>query len=241
MRKTTMALAVLASITTTGNAGDLWPWHSQNAPAPPKITPFELPTYNGEKPDFKAPPVALTKAPKINGDEIFYAVVTCFPSRSKWRLDVDLQAAARNTGAVDVTGTVIGQNMVGIVARMPLYSENEIYRERQQEQGRRADTASTVADFVGSIAKRNQAVRSLALAATMERRAQIRVSQGIADADEQTKWLDKTIQAESDLITAETKIAESRLKLVAMCRDDVSDSINTYLTGLTQLPETAKP
>ena len=231
----------LASTATICQAGDLWPWASQNAKNPPKVQPYEIPTLHGKPSDFKTPAPDWVKAPRISGDEVFAMVIACYPSRSRWRIDVDLLGAVRNTAAIDVTGTTIGRSMVGIVAKMPIYSDTEMDREREREYRRRTDTAQIVAEFVGSIAKRNQAARMLALSAAMERRAQIRVNEGITDATEQTGWLEKTAQAEQTLIEAESKTAESRLKLVVMCRDEVADGVNSYLTELAQLPEKARP
>lgn len=240
MRKAVFA-AFLALTAANGQAGDLWPWASQTPKEPPKVQPFEIPTFDGGRRDFRAPASAWTKAPRIDGDAVFRMIVACYPSRSQWNIDVDLQAALRNTSAVDVTGTQIGRSMIGIVARMPLYSATEVDREREREYRRRQDTAQTVADLATQLAARNQAVRVLALSGSMEQRAQVRVNQGIADADEQIKWLDRVAGAEKDLITAESKAAEARLKLVSQCRDEASDTVNAYLTELSQLPTTAKP
>ena len=220
--------------------GNLWPWASQNAPAPPKVKPYEIPTF-GDKRNFRDAPAQWQKAPKIDGDAIFRMVVACYPNKSRWGLDVDLAAAVRNANAVDITGTAIGKSTVGIVARMPLYSATEMDREREREYKRRTDTAGKVAEFVGQLAARNQALRVLALAAAMESRAQVRVNEGIADADEQIKYLDKVANAEKDLITAEAKAMDARLSLVAMCRDEESDTVNAYLTDLAQLPPAARP
>ena len=220
--------------------GNLWPWSSQNAKEPPKVQPYEVPTF-GAKRNFRDAPAQWQKAPKIDGDAIFRMVVACYPNKSRWNLDVDLQAAVRNQNMVDVTGTVIGQHSVGIVARMPLYSATEMDQEREREYKRRTDTAGKVAEFVGQLATRNQALRTLAIAAAMESRAQIRVNEGIADAEEQLKYLDKVAGAEKDLITAEAKAMDARLSLVAMCRDEEADAVNVYLTDLAHLPAAAKP
>jgi len=251
MRKLVLALALLPlaaqpqSQSQPGQHGDknggLWPWSSQSAPNPPPVPPFELPTFGGGKRDFREPPAGWEKPPKIDGNAIFRAVVACYPTKSHWQIDVDLQAAVRNTAAVDVSGTTLGRSMVGLVAKMPLYSASEVDREREREYRRRQETAQTVADFVGQLAARNLALRRLALAATMERRSQIRVAQGIADGEEQVKWLDKVADAEKDLIAAETKAAAARLKLVAQCRDEGADAVNGYLTELAQVPRAAVP
>ncbi len=234
--------AVFMALTATlASASDLWPWASQAPASPPPMKPYEIPTMSGNKRDFRAPPAGWIKAPRIDGDAVFRTIIACYPTKTFWNLDIDLQAAVRNTGAVDISGTTIGRSMVGIVARMPIYSRTEIDREREREYRRRSDTATKVAEFVNQLATRNQALRQLAIAAAMEQRAQIRVNEGIADADEQIKWLEKVAQLENSLITAEAKAMDARLTLVAMCRDGEADSVNAYLTDLAQLPDKAKP
>lgn len=223
------------------SAADMWPWSSQAPNPPPPIKPYEIPTMSGSKRDFKAPAAGWVKAPRIDGDAVFQTIIACYPTKSYWNIDIDLQAAVRNTSAIDITGSTIGKSMVGIVARMPLYSRTEIDREREREYKRRSDTASKVSDFVNQLATRNKALRQLAIAASMEQRAQIRVNEGIADADEQIKWLDKVAALENDLITAEAKAMDARLTLVAMCRDSEADAVNAYLTDLAQLLEKSKP
>lgn len=233
------ALTFAAGESQPRQDGGLWPWASQNAPKPPPIPPYEVPTFHGKR-DFRSA-AAWHKAPRIDGDAVFRAVVACFPSKSTWGLDLRFQAAIRTASAVDVTGTAIGKNMVSIVASMPLYSAVEIDRERQRELQRREDAAKNVAEFINQLAIRNAALRSLALAAAMESRAQIRVNEGIADVDEQIKFLDRVIAQENALITAEAKAMAARLALVAMCRDEQADALNAYLSDLAAVPEAAKP
>jgi len=245
MRKTLFLLALAVSPAPTFAAGEstggnLWPWSSQSPKDPPKVQPYEVPTF-GQKRNFKDAPAQWQKAPKIDGDAVFRMIIACYPNKSRWNLDIDLQAAVRTANAVDITGTAIGKSTVGIVARMPLYSATEMDREREREYRRRTDTAKTVASFVGELATRNQALRTLALSAAMESRAQIRVNEGIADAEEQIKYLDKVAAAENQLITAEAKAMDARLSLVAQCRDEEADRVNAYLTELAQLPAAAKP
>jgi hypothetical protein len=235
------SLAISAFISNVAYAaGDLWPWSNQAPKEPPKVKPYEIPTF-GAKRNFRDAPAQWEKAPKIDGDAVFRTIIACYPTKSRWNLDVDLQAAVRTANAVDITGTAIGKSSVGIVARMPLYSATEMDREREREYRRRSDTAGKVADYIGQIATRNQALRILALSAAMESRAQIRVNEGIADAEEQIKFLDKVAAAENQLITAEAKAMDARLTLVAMCRDEEADAVNAYLTNLAQLPAAAKP
>lgn len=216
--------------------GNLWPWASQNPAKPAPVRPYEIPTFEGQARDFRQPPPPLAQAPAIDGDAVFRAVVDCYPVKSRWKMDVDLEAAVRSTRVIDVTGTAVGRSNIGIVARMPIYSATEHDREMEREARRRADTAKTVADFVEKLAERNASVRAVALYSALEQRARVRVNTGIADALEQVGYMEKTSTAERDLIRAEAGVMQSRLQLVAMCREGEADQMNRFLSGLAQLP-----
>lgn len=77
--------------------GNLWPWANQNAPAPPKVKPYEIPTF-GDKRNFRDAPAQWAKAPKIDGDAIFRMIVACYPNKSRWGLDVDLAGVVSENG-----------------------------------------------------------------------------------------------------------------------------------------------
>ena len=237
---TLLALTLAPLTPPTHAAGELWPWASQAPAQPPAVKPFEVPTF-GAKREFRAAPAQWVKAPRVDGDAVFRTIIDCYPNKSNWNIDVNLDAAVRNASIVDITGTSIGRASVGIVARMPLYSATEMDREREREARRRIDTAAKVANFVEALAQRNQALRLLGIAAAMESRAQIRVNEGIADATEQIGYLEKVATLEKDVITAESKAMEARLSLISLCRDDVASTVNAYLTDLARLPDSAKP
>lgn len=225
-----------AAAVAAADLGGLWPWASQNPAKPAPVKPYEIPTFEGQARDFRQPAPALAQAPAIDGDAVFRAVVDCYPVKSRWKMDVDLEAAVRSTRVIDVTGTAVGRSNIGIVARMPIYSATEHDREMEREARRRADTAKTVADFVEKLAERNASVRAVALYSALEQRARVRVNTGIADALEQVGYMEKTSTAERDLIRAEAGVMQTRLQLVAMCREGEADQMNRFLSGLAQLP-----
>jgi len=236
-----LALAITADVAEGGEQSGLWPWASQNPERPPAVKAYEIPTFDGGRREFRDEPPGWVKAPRVDGDAVFTMILHCYPAKSRWRLNVDLQAALKTAESLDVTGTTIGSSYVGIVGRLPLYSASDQDREREREYRRRVDTAGLVADFVGQIATRNRAVRNVALSGSMEQRARVRVAEGIADADEQIKYLDKVAAGENSLIMAEAKIMQARLALVSMCREDEADRVNSYLSNLARLPEKARP
>lgn len=225
-----------AAAVAAADLGGLWPWSSQNPAKPAPVRPYEIPTFEGQAREFRQPPPPLAQAPAIDGDAVFRAVVDCYPVKSRWKMDVDLEAAVRSTRVIDVTGTAVGRSNIGIVARMPIYSATEHDREMEREARRRADTAKTVADFVAKLAERNASVRAVALYSALEQRARVRVNTGIADALEQVGYMEKTSTAERDLIRAEAGVMQTRLQLVAMCREGEADQMNRFLSGLAQLP-----
>nr|VFJ68102.1 MAG: hypothetical protein BECKDK2373B_GA0170837_12067 [Candidatus Kentron sp. DK] len=216
-----------------------WPWSSQNETPPPAYAPYSLPTFDHNGFDYTDSIPALEQAPHIDGNAVFAAAITCYPAKDKWRIDVDLETRVRSSGISTfdpADGTILGSSYIGIVARMPLYSVSEMDRERTQDYRRRMTTAKYVADFVAGIAERNHALRELGLYSSMEARARIRVGQGITEATEQVKYLDKVAAAQAALVKAESKVMEARLSLVAACAQDKADSFNSWLSRQAQVP-----
>ena len=218
-----------------------WPWAKGEAQQPPKAKPYKIPTLSGDDLDFKAKPPALVKAPKVDADAVYQYILDCYPERSNWNLDVNLRAQIASTldsilSSAGTSSTELGSSYVGIVASLPLYSSKELNREKERESLRRQTVASTVADFISSMASRNHAIRELALYRSLEARSAIRVQQGITEAAEQVKYLEKVAASHEALIKREAKIMESRLKLAGMCDPVNAESINGWLKRISAVP-----
>jgi hypothetical protein len=216
-----------------------WPWANTADPAqPPPLKPYDVPTLNGDKVDYHAPPAGLVKAPAIDADAVFLRVMGCYPEKSKYDIDVSLRASLRTSPALDLTdnSTSLGKSYVGIVASMPLYSGRELDREKDREYSRRKDTARAVADFITAIAARNQAVREFTLYRSLEARSAVRVQQGIVEASEQVGYLEKVATAQKELIQAEARIMESRLLLAGMCDPQNGATLGDWLKHLATVP-----
>ena len=74
---------------------------------------------------------------------------------------------------------------------MPLYSAEELHRQRTQEYQRRGEVATNVAALLKALADRDRALRLIGIDESVEARSQIRVYEGIAPAEEQRVNLNK--------------------------------------------------
>ena len=221
-------------------AKSFWPWSSKPVQQPPPVKAYKLPTMAGDDLPFRDKPAALVKATPIDADAIYQYVLDCYPETSKWKLDVNLRGQLSTLGtdflASDAGNTELGSNYVAIVANMPLYSSTEINREKEREHLRRQDVATTVSSFMTAIASRNHSIRELALYRSLEARSALRVQQGIVDASEQVKYLEKVAGSQESLLTHHTKITETRLKLASFCDARNATAINQWLQKVSTVP-----
>lgn len=212
------------------------PFSDDSPASPPEQKPFELPRLYADKQHYNSTTEPLKKAPKIDSDAIFLAVMACFPAKSTFNAELSLVGGYKR--AIDEWNEdypEISDHYVGIVGKIPLYSSNERNRQREREYQRRNITAQQVAGFVAAIASRNQSWREIGLYRALEARAQARVKNGIAETTEQVTYLEKLTQSHANLITHQSKITEYRLALAGQCENRKRAKINNWLIKLTQL------
>jgi hypothetical protein len=241
IKRLTALLILWLSNSACSSAND-WgiekPWSDADVPAP-TIEPYELPTLQNNTTNFKDDIPALRPAPKVNPDDIFNAVLSCYPEKSKFKLDLDLVAGMRSTlDEYDSTNwPAISEHYIGIVGKMPLYSATEQTRERQWEYQRRTATAQSVATFTKALADRNYGYRMMGLYLSLEARSQVRVKQGVANVEEQIGLLEKVAQAQREVVTQESILVQERLSLVGLCEEKYVQRMNEYLEKLLALPK----
>lgn len=204
---------------------------------PPEVGPYELPTFSGKPARIDNKIRSLVKAPRINGDVLFKTIMQCYPTISKWKVDVALRAGASTKRLASDFGTDLGKNYVQIVANMPLYSTSEVEKAQDREYKRRQETAQNVSLFVAAIAERNHAIRELSLYQSLESRASLRVASGFIAASEQVTYLEKVAKAQEVLIKSEADIMSSRIGLSAQCRSGVYEKVNDWLTRISAIPQ----
>ncbi len=204
----------------------------------PEQKPYQLPRFDeSTQGDHYTQIRPLAEAPALDPDALFTSIQNCYPEPSKFRLELDLEASYRDRKTYDLTGSEIGQHYIGIVARMPLYSANEMSRQRLQEHKRRTETAAAIGALMTALANRNNAVRELGLFSSLEARSQVRVAQGVAETAEQVGYLTSVAAAHAAVIRAEAAIVEQRLALSGQCADGPDRTrMAAWLKRITELP-----
>jgi hypothetical protein len=194
------------------------------------VTPYRVPTFTGEAAEFRDIQPAIKPAKKIDSDLIFRTIVNCYPIKP-WGMDIQLRAAMtqRDESETTINTSDLGRYYIGVVARMPIYSEPEIERARNKEYDRRKDTTATIAKMIQALATKRRAERLLGLYQSLEQRAQLRVAEGIVETTEQIGYLEKVALTQAELDTANAEIEGARLALLGQCRPEVEHTVNDFL------------
>jgi hypothetical protein len=198
---------------------------------PPQIKPFEIPTFEGKAVDWHNQKPAINPLPKIDSDAIFKAVNRCYPLKSGFGLDISLRAGAnyKPSGNNQINTLDSNNYYAGIVANMPLYSDVEIDKERKLEYQRRMETTATIKAMLEGVATKRRAERLMGLYSALEKRAQERIKNGLAEIAEQITFLEKVATTQGELDQANATIEASRLALIGQCRPDAEQEVNDYI------------
>lgn len=225
--KLMIAGAALALSCTAGAA---------DAPPPP---PWVLPTFDpandaGPLPDQQLPRPARPPAPAprraaFEAGRAMALVADCWPSPSWFRPEIGLEIrSGQKFGRVGENDQTQA-NYVGVVARMPLYSASELDKEFEREAGRMQQAAVAVGQIVEGLAAAQRARRETELYEALERRAQVRVSEGVAITAEQVGALKEVATAHTSSAQAAAKLIAYRLHLQSLCRRDKAGPLFAYL------------
>jgi hypothetical protein len=206
---------------------------------PPNIQPFEIPTFTGAPVDYHNVKPAIDAKKKIDGDAIFQIINRCYPLKSGFGLEINLRGGVNykptpSTGSTTVQTYDSQSYYAGIVANMPLYSDIEIDKDRKVEYQRREQTAMTIKEMLTAVAAKRRAERMMGLYSSLEKRAQARISTGVAPVDEQIGYLEKVATTQGELDAAEAAIEGARLALIGQCRPEVLDEVNNYILSEIQ-------
>lgn len=232
MHTTWLAPLVLVLCACMANAGEPDP---SKRPTPQ----WHLPRFDGVVDEVrdKPPTGPLERPPVLNARALYDLVITCFPSRSWWRPEIALEARYANdqssrNGQI-VQAAAESSTYAGIVARIPLYSEIELDREREREASRRSLVAQNVGKIEQLLAERVITKRELGLWRSIEERSSRRVIAGVAETKEQIDSIAKVAGLESKMLSVAADLTAAKLVLIGMCADrtDVETAIDRVIEG----------
>lgn len=226
-----------------------WGVAQDSAKAP--VTPYVLPLYDGKLGgDFSPPAGELQAASTPNGPELFSLVQNCWPEKNWFRGELAAEARVNHrisdsTTSVTTYDPALGQYVTssgaavqyaGLTLRIPLWSANELDREREREIGRRGLIAGAVGDYIKALADIQMSVRELALMRSLERRSQQRVGLGVTDTSEQVKYLERVAALDRGLVGQRAALLKSHLVLSAMCDERKAVAVDSYLSRFKGAP-----
>ena len=199
------------------------------------VVSFQIPTFSDEVQDFH-----VISAPNpfktIDADLITKTVNSCYPVPAM-NLDVSLKVGT-NYRPTQTSSTIqtadSASYYAGIVASLPLYSGVEIDKEQKIAIERKEKTASLVAQMLTALSTKHRAERMLSLYASLEKRSQKRVADGIVSVDEQIGFLEKVATTRGELDDANAKIEGARLALIHQCTDNDTERLNNFILSEIQ-------
>jgi hypothetical protein len=201
-----------------------------NAHAEEIKTPYQVPTFTGENIDFHEIKPEPNPAKTVDADSIVKTVNACYPVPAM-NLDVSVKVGTnyRPTNANTIQTADSANYYAGVVASMPLYSGVEIDKEQKLAIDRKEKTAGLVAQMLTALSTKRRAERMLTLYASLEKRSQKRVADGIVAVDEQIGYLEKVATTRGELDTANAQIEGARLALIHQCTDNDIERLNNFI------------
>lgn len=201
-----------------------------NAHAEEIKTPYQVPTFTGENIDFHEIKPEPNPAKTVNADLIVKTVNACYPVPAM-NLDVSVKVGTnyRPNNANTIQTVDSANYYAGVVASMPLYSGVEIDKEQKLAIDRKEKTAGLVAQMLTALSTKRRAERMLTFYASLEKRSQKRVADGIVAVDEQIGYLEKVATTRGELDTANAQIEGARLALIHQCTDNDIERLNNFI------------
>ena len=170
---------------------------------------------------------------------LYQRTLDCWPSASHFRVELSLEGRVGQSSQswIDPNGRYMADISplgASLVARLPLYSANELDREREREWLRRRRAAEAVGQLITHLADRQRIRQELNLMKTLEVRARKRVISGIVDSSEQVRYMERVAELDGQLLRQQGHIERSRLELLGFCGQTHFAEMDRYLR--TQIP-----
>jgi hypothetical protein len=158
---------------------------------------------------------------------LFHRVLSCWPARSWFRPELALEVrAGQRSATYDGGGSGSG---AAVVFRAPIYSEQDLDREREREAARREKVAGSVSTFIENLVQHRLVDRELEIWKGAEAWSARRVREGVAATAEQQEAEKRVYLLEIKRVETLGKVVNARLHLVGLCSDDKGADLNAYL------------
>jgi hypothetical protein len=158
---------------------------------------------------------------------LFHRVLSCWPARSWFRPELALEMrAGQRSATYDGGGSGSG---AAVVFRAPIYSEQDLDREREREAARREKVAGSVSTFIENLVQHRLVDRELEIWKGAEAWSARRVREGVAATAEQQEAEKRVYLLEIKRVETLGKVVNARLHLVGLCSDDKGADLNAYL------------
>lgn len=166
--------------------------------------------------------------------ELYQRTLECWPTASHFRAELSLEGrmGSRSAGWLDRAGQIqspASPLSAALVARLPLYSANELDREREREWLRRRRAAEVVGHLLSQLADRQRIRQELGLMKSLESRARLRVLAGIVDSSEQVRYMERVAELDGQMWRHQGEIERARLELLGFCAQHLADALDAHL------------
>lgn len=201
------------------------------------ITSVRAEVEAGRKSVVEYPVKPLESMPIYSGEILLKEVLSCYPSKTLFKMRVDLVGRANSSdNGISTYSQEYGQSVmgtyVGIEARIPLYSDIELSKERKWEEERRQAVAQNVGVLLKSFSVAQISKRKIAIRKTLEARQAKRVAAGVAFTAEHVQEVEQLFQSELDYHTAMADIENSRTALIGLCMEGKEDGVKNLVDSI---------
>lgn len=189
--------------------------------------PNPFPTFDGVPRSGVMGREPLRIDPGPDSTYLFHRVLSCWPARSWFRPELTVEARVGQRSQT-FDGGSIGSG-AAVVFRAPIYSEQDIDREREREAARRERVAGSVSAFIENLVSHRLVDRELEIWKAAEAWSARRVREGVTPTGEQQEAEQRVYLLEIKRVETLAKLVNARLHLVGLCSDEKGADLNAYL------------
>lgn len=170
-------------------------------------------------------------------DVLVEAVNACYPEpsyidRTGGRVDAVARIGRRFGDSSSMTISDSTSNYIGIQATLPLWSPQDVERDRTRELTRRREIASAVGKYLGSVGKMAGNRSAVEILSQVEKWEAVRVEQGVSQTDAQVQAIKAVMTERRTELEGVADYHAARAELLAFCPRAARGAVETAMRGL---------